>query len=169
MQVQARRVAAAVRIFAARSGAGEGGHVANWPDARPGSGRRNPPPKETPMLTTEKTADYVKRWVAAFESKDLDRVLAFYTNDVIFHSPLIARLSHDPGGTVQGKAALRAYVMKGFEVFDHIKFTVLDVLRGVDSIAIHYKGITGTHVVEVLFFDKDGMVRESYVHYASPE
>jgi hypothetical protein len=28
------------------------------------------------MLTMEKTADYVKRWVAAFESKDLDRVLA---------------------------------------------------------------------------------------------
>jgi ketosteroid isomerase-like protein len=126
-----------------------------------------PTPEETSMLTMEKTADYVKRWVAAFESKDLDRVLAFYTNDVIFHSPLIARLSHDPSGTVQGKAALRAYVKKGFEVFDHIKFTVLDVLRGVDSIAIHYKGITGTHVIEVLFFDKDGMVRESYVHYAS--
>jgi ketosteroid isomerase-like protein len=126
-------------------------------------------PEETSMLTMEKTADYVKRWVAAFESKDLDRVLAFYSNDVIFHSPLVARLSHDPSGTVQGKAALRAYVKKGFEVFDHIKFTVLDVLRGVDSIAIHYKGITGTHVVEVLFFDKDGVVRESYVHYASPE
>jgi ketosteroid isomerase-like protein len=41
--------------------------------------------EETSMLTMEKTADYVKRWVAAFESKDLDRVLAFYTNDVIFH------------------------------------------------------------------------------------
>ena len=121
------------------------------------------------MLTREKTADYVKRWVAAFESKDLDRVLAFYANDVTFHSPLIARLSHDPSGTVHGKAALRAYVKKGFEVFDHIKFTVLDVLRGVDSIAIHYKGITGTHVVEVLCFDKDGVVRESYVHYASPD
>jgi hypothetical protein len=60
-------------------------------------------------------------------------------------------------------------VKKGFEVSDHIKFTMLDVLRGVDSIAIHYKGITGTHVAEVLFFDKDGMVRESYVHYSSPE
>ena len=66
------------------------------------------------MLTMEKTADYVNRWVAAFESKDLDRVLAFYTDDVIFHSPLVARLSHDPSGTVQGKAALRAYVKKGF-------------------------------------------------------
>jgi ketosteroid isomerase-like protein len=121
------------------------------------------------MLTMEKTAEYVKRWVAAFESKDLDRVLAFYTDDVIFHSPLVARLSHDPSGTVHGKAALRAYVKKGFEVFDHIKFTVLEVLRGVDSIAIHYKGITGTHVVEVLFFDADGMVRESYVHYASAD
>ena len=52
------------------------------------------------MLTMEKTADYVKRWVAAFESKDLDRVLAFYTDDVVFHSPLVARLSHDPSGTV---------------------------------------------------------------------
>ena len=83
----------------------------------------------------------MKHWVAAFEAKDLDRVLAFYTNDVIFHSPLVARLSHDPSGSARqgGAARLRK---KGFEVFDHIKFTVLDVLRGVDSIAIHYKGIT---------------------------
>jgi len=81
--------------------------------------------------------------------------------------PLIARLSHDPSGTVQGKAALRAYVKKGFEVFDHIKFTVLDVLRGVDSIAIHYKGITARMSSRCCFFDKDGVVRESYVHYAS--
>jgi ketosteroid isomerase-like protein len=146
--------------------AGDGG--AWHTDRRPDQIRPPQPTREvTSMLTMDKTGDYVKRWVAAFESKDLDRVLAFYTNDVIFHSPLIARLSHDPSGTVQGKAALRAYVKKGFEVFDHIKFTVLDVLRGVDSIAIYYKGITGTHVVEVLFFDKDGAVRESYVHYAS--
>ena len=60
---------------------------------------------------------------------------------------------------------LRAYVKRGFEVFDHIKFTVLDAACGVDSIAIHHQGITGTHVAEVLFFDKDGMVRESYVHH----
>ena len=40
-------------------------------------------------------------------------MLAFYTDDVIFHSPLVARLSHDPSGTVQGKAALRPYVKKG--------------------------------------------------------
>ena len=33
---------------------------------------------------------------------------AFYLNDVIFHSPLVAQLSPDPSGTVQGKAALRA-------------------------------------------------------------
>jgi hypothetical protein len=31
------------------------------------------------MLTIEKTADYVQNWIAAFEAKDLDRVLAFYT------------------------------------------------------------------------------------------
>ena len=31
------------------------------------------------MLTMEKTADYVRRWVAAFESKDLDRVVDFAT------------------------------------------------------------------------------------------
>ena len=36
------------------------------------------------MLTAEKTADYVKRWVAAFRVQGPDRVLAFYTDDVIF-------------------------------------------------------------------------------------
>ncbi len=119
------------------------------------------------MLTVEKTADYVRRWVQAFESKDLDRALAFYTDDVVFHSPIIARVKHDPSGTVRGKAELRAYFLRGFEVFDHMRFEVLDVLRGVDSITIYYRGVTGKPVAEVLFFDAQGTVRESYVHYAA--
>src|SRR6187549_2661074 len=41
-------------------------------------GPPQPAPEETPMLTIEKTADYVQNWIAAFEAKDLDRVLAFY-------------------------------------------------------------------------------------------
>jgi hypothetical protein len=108
----------------------------------------------------------VKHWVAAFESKDLDRALAFYTNDVIFHSPLVARLSDEPSGTVQGKAALRAYV-KGFEVFD-TSSSPCSTCCAASTASRPLRGITGTHVVEVLFFDKDGVVRESCVHYASP-
>ena len=93
------------------------------------------------MLTMEKTADYVRHWVAAFESEDLDHVVALSTDDVIFHSPLVARLSHDPSEHRARQGwSLRGYVKRGFEVFDHIKFTVLDVLRGVDSIAIHLQG-----------------------------
>ena len=63
--------------------------MAHWAGAGPNAAAATPPLEETPMLTMEKTADYVKRWIAAFESKDLDRVLAFYTDDVIFHSPVI--------------------------------------------------------------------------------
>ena len=109
----------------------------------------------------------MKRWVAAFESKDLDRVLAFYTNDVIFHSPLIARLSHEPSGTVQGKrdaACVREERLRG--VRPHQVHRARRAARRRQH-CDRYKGITGTHVIEVLFFDKDGVVRESYVHYAS--
>jgi hypothetical protein len=41
--------------------------VAHWPGARTGPATATPSPEEMPMLTMEKTADYVKRWVAAFE------------------------------------------------------------------------------------------------------
>src|SRR6185369_16658146 len=60
----------------------KGSRVAYWTDVRPDRPRQQAP-EESSMLTTEKMADYVERWVAAFESKDLDRVLAFYTNDVV--------------------------------------------------------------------------------------
>jgi ketosteroid isomerase-like protein len=119
------------------------------------------------MLTIEKTAEYVNRWIAAFESKDLDRALEFYTDDVTFHSPMIARLNHDPSGTVRGRAELKAYFNRGFEVFDHMRFELINVLRGVDSVTIYYKGVTGKPVAEVLIFDGAGAVRESYVHYAA--
>jgi hypothetical protein len=41
----------------------------------PRKSRRGGTQPYTP-IAMEKTADYVKRWVAALESKDLDRVLA---------------------------------------------------------------------------------------------
>ena len=76
----------------------------------------------------------------------------------------------DPSGTVQGKAALRAYVKKGFEVFATTSTSWCSTCCAAwTALRSHYKGITGTHAVEVLFFDKDGAVRESYVHYSSAE
>ena len=50
---------------------------------------------------------FAQTWIAAWNSHDLEGILAHYAEDIIFASPIAARLVGT--GVIQGKAALRRY------------------------------------------------------------
>ena len=53
--------------------------------------------------------DFAEEWCAAWNAHDVERVLAHFHDDAVFMSPLAAQRVPESGGTVKGKAALRAY------------------------------------------------------------
>lgn len=55
---------------------------------------------------------FAKEWVAAWNSHDLDRILAHYDDDFEMSSPIITTLVGELSGRLQGKTAVGAYWAK---------------------------------------------------------
>lgn len=109
---------------------------------------------------------FAEEWVAAWNSHDLERILAHYIDDVVFASPRIVQLLGDPAGVVHGKDMLRAYWAKGLQLLPDLHFTVEDVRVSIDSVVINYRNERGTAVSEVLTF-RDGLVCRGFGAYGA--
>jgi ketosteroid isomerase-like protein len=69
-----------------------------------------------------------KQWIDAWNSHDLERVLALYSDDSEMTSDKIPLLGFDPTGTVRGKERLRQYWSKGLELLPNLHFTLIDTM-----------------------------------------
>ena len=57
-----------------------------------------------------------REWIAAWNSHDLERVLTLYAEDSEMTSDRIQALGLDGSGTLRGKASLRMYWSKAFQL-----------------------------------------------------
>lgn len=109
---------------------------------------------------------FADEWIAAWNSRDLERILAHYEEDFEMSSPIIPVLVGEISGTLKGKAAVGAYWAKALEKVPTLRFELLTVLAGVNSVTIYYKGHRGL-AAEVLHFSSGGKVRAAFAHYES--
>jgi hypothetical protein len=116
--------------------------------------------------------DFAQRWAGAWNAHDLEAVLAHFTDDVVFTSPVAAQLLPGTGGVLRGKEALRAYWRVGLERIPDLRFDVVAVYAGVGTVVINYRNHTGNLVCEVLSFSggngpagSAGLVREGHGTY----
>ena len=107
---------------------------------------------------------FAESWVKAWNAHDLETVLAFFAEDVLFTSPLARRLDPDSDGVVRGKAALRAYWTAGLAKAPSLHFDLTWVAEGIDLIAIGFRNEQGIERCEVLKF-ADGLVVEGHGTY----
>ena len=103
-------------------------------------------------------------WVRAWNDHDVEAVLAHFHDDVVFTSPVAARVVPESAGVVRGKAALRAYWAAALELIPDLHFEVVAVYAGVTTLVINYRNHRGQLVNEVLTFDGD-LVREGHGTY----
>jgi ketosteroid isomerase-like protein len=110
---------------------------------------------------------FAAEWIEAWNAHDLDAVLAHYHDDFEMSSPFIIQFEVDPSGRLRGKARVAAYWRKALGLVPDLRFELLSVLTGVDSVTIHYKGARGHAVAEVLHFAPDRKVVRAYAHYGT--
>lgn len=113
---------------------------------------------------------FAAAWRDAWNSHDLEAILAHFTDDVTFTSPAAQRIVGGDG-VVRGKDALRAYWRTGLDLIPDLHFEVEAVYAGVGSLVINYRNQAGNLVCEVLHFDGD-LVREghgTYLDVTNPE
>jgi ketosteroid isomerase-like protein len=108
------------------------------------------------MIDPEWAAIFAREWIEAWNAHDVDRVLAHYADDFEMTSPLIVRRLGVEGGKLKGKDAVRAYWVQGLAATPGLRFKLVDVAIGVNSLAIVYESATlGRTVVEHIEFDRE--------------
>lgn len=88
-------------------------------------------------MPTPDPASYADEWVRAWNAHDVEAVLDHFADDVVFTSPVAARVVPESGGVVRGESTL----------------------------VINYRNHRGQLVNEVLTFDGDGLVCEGHGTY----
>ena len=115
-------------------------------------------------MTQEQADAYVRDWMDAWNSHDVDRIAAHYRDDVEYHSPFVARLT--PDGCISGREDLRAYVANGLHRYPDLNFgSAIAVGVGAGSISMLYNSVENLVAMETLVFDENGLVARAYCHY----
>lgn len=110
---------------------------------------------------------FAKSWLAAFNSGDLDAILAHYAEDVEHSSPTVVRLLGEPSGVVRGKPALRAYFAKALAAAGPgLRFDATRLYQGAHGVTLLYNRSGGKLVAESFWFDERGLVRRAFVAHA---
>ncbi len=108
----------------------------------------------------EKTqlAAFGREWVAAWNSRDLERILALYAEDSEMTSDRIQMLGFDASGTLRGKPNLRAYWGKALGFAPNLHFELIDTYVSPDSVVVFYQNDRGKKICEYLRLNAAGKI-----------
>ena len=106
-----------------------------------------------------------QQWIDAWNSHDLERVLALYSDEAEMTSDKIPLLGFDPSGTVRGKERLRQYWRKGLDMLPNLHFTLIDVYVSPDSLVVFYENERGAKICEYLRLNADGKIRQGSANH----
>ncbi len=117
------------------------------------------------MIIQAEAMQFAREWIEAWNARDLERVLSHYTEDFTMSSPLIVTLFGEPSGTLKGREPIGAYWKMALERLPDLRFELLEVFAGVDSLVIFFQAMPGKRSVEVLFFNESGKVYQAMAHH----
>ena len=118
------------------------------------------------MLEESQARELAEHWVRAWNSHDLDRIMAHYADDVVLISPVAARILGDPSGRVSGKPALRAYFERALGAYPNLKFELVDLMWGLQSVVLYYVNQKGSKTGEYMEIDPTGKVSKVVANYS---
>jgi hypothetical protein len=118
------------------------------------------------MLTEDQARELAEHWVKAWNSHDLDRIMAHYADDVVLISPVAAKILGDPSGRVSGKTAVRAYFARGLDVYPNLRFELVDLMWGLESVVLYYVNQKGSKTGEYMEINPTGKVSKVVANYS---
>jgi hypothetical protein len=115
-------------------------------------------------MSTPEPGAFADEWVKAWNRRDVDAVLTHFHDDVVFTSPVAARVMPGSDGVVRGKEALREYWCAGLKAMPFLRFELVGIYQGESVLVINYRNHSGALVNEVLEFE-GGRVRRGHGTY----
>jgi ketosteroid isomerase-like protein len=104
-------------------------------------------------------------WIAAWNSHDLEQVLALYAEDSEMTSDRIPAFGFGASGTLHGKEKLRAYWGTALEMLPNLHFDLIDTYVSPDSIVVFYQNERGAKICEYLRLNAEGKIRQGSANH----
>lgn len=104
-------------------------------------------------------------WIAAWNARHLERVLALYSEDAEMTSDRIPAFGFGASGTLHGKAQLRAYWSAALAKLPELHFDLIDLYVSPDSVVVFYQNERGNKICEYLRLDAEGKIRQGSAHH----
>jgi predicted ester cyclase len=109
---------------------------------------------------------FAQEWIDAWNSHDLDRILDHYNDQAVLISPVALTLLNNINGAVEGKPALRDYFTRGLKAYPDLRFDLIDVLWGVETIVVSYtNNVLDSKSAEVMQLNSAGKVCRVWANY----
>ena len=108
---------------------------------------------------------FAREWIEAWNSHNIQSIMAHYANDIDFVSPIAARLLDNTSGQIRNLHDLRSYFLKGLEAYPSLHFELYHVLEGVNSVTLVYKSVNDMIAAEYMEINKSGKVGKVRAHY----
>jgi hypothetical protein len=117
-------------------------------------------------ITAAFAHQFAREWVDAWNAHDLDRILDHYDDQVALISPVALNLLNNGTGAVEGKPALRDYFTRGLKAYPDLRFDLVDVLWGVETVVVSYNNnVRDGRSAEVMQFNSSGKVSRVWANY----
>jgi limonene-1,2-epoxide hydrolase len=117
---------------------------------------------------TEANAQIGRDWLAAFNAKDLDRLLSLYAETCTHTSPKLRVQRPESGGKIRGKEALRAWWADAFARIPELRYEPLTITATEQRVFLEYMrhapGQESYPVAEV-FDVENGKIAASRVYH----
>ena len=120
---------------------------------------------QSPHHAASDIAALGREWVSAWNSHDLERVLALYTDDAEMTSDKIQALGFEANGTLRGKDSLRMYWAKALALLPNLRFDLIDTYVSPDSVVVFYQNERGAQICEYLRLDAKGKIRQGSANH----
>ncbi len=110
-----------------------------------------------------------KRWLAAFNAHDLEKLLALYDDHAEHFSPKLKIRKPETNGIIKGKDALRDWWKDAFERLPDLSYRELSITANDERVFLEYKrtvsGEDDMTVAEVLVIE-NGLIIASRVYHS---
>jgi ketosteroid isomerase-like protein len=111
---------------------------------------------------------HVDAWLAAWQDRDLDAIMACYAEDIDFVASSVVRRWGRADGRLHGREELRLHFEQGLKLAPALTFTEEALLSSPDGYALFYRRENGNRVLDVVELDGEGKaarVRAFYEHH----
>ncbi len=113
--------------------------------------------------------ELARKWLACFESKDADALVALYAEGARHTSPKLRALRPESGGSISGRAELRKWWAGAFARLPDLRYVERSITASDGRVVLEYLRFAMADpdmpIAEVLEIGPDGLITASRVYH----